>query len=273
MIAGGAALMAAGQVLLASATRRLGVPGPGADRCRRRCDVHLRDPAGRDVVPRAPGPAADPAERRAGAGRPGRLGVRATRGGAARARVDDGVRAASPRSACSRRLLAVLAVRDAPAGRRGGRVQPGACSPRCVAAAREPGTWLGFWSHALTQFPLNVFLLLWGFPFLIGRGAVAAAAGEPSLTVAVVASVVSGPVIGDPHRPPPVAAVLDRARPPASASLAAWVGGARAPGPRPPVAARRCWRRARCRGPGSSSGSTSRGRSTRPRDWAPRPVW
>jgi MFS family permease len=91
-------------------------------------------------------------------------------------------------------LLTMLAVRDAPAGR----VVPVSRGPvfaPVLAAAREPGTWLGFWSHALTQFPLNVFLLMWGFPFLIAEGLSTTAAGAV-LTVAVVASVVSGPVIG-----------------------------------------------------------------------------
>ena len=38
-------------------------------------------------------------------------------------------------------------------------------------AWREPGTRLGFWTHFTTQFTTNVFLLTWGYPFLVsGQG-------------------------------------------------------------------------------------------------------
>ncbi|MCV2393437.1 MFS transporter [Actinotalea sp. M2MS4P-6] len=91
--------------------------------------------------------------------------------------------------------LTLLAVRDAPSGR-----VPRAAATRLLAPVRaavgRPGTWLGFFSHAIAQFPLNVFMLLWGFPFLLAEGLSTAAAGGV-LTVAVVATAVSGPVIGE----------------------------------------------------------------------------
>lgn len=91
-------------------------------------------------------------------------------------------------------VLTLLAVRDSPTGK----VPPGpwlGLLGPVREVAREPGTWLGFWSHAVSQFPLNVFLLAWGYPFLLAEGLSAQEAGT-IMTVAVGASVVSGPVIG-----------------------------------------------------------------------------
>lgn len=90
--------------------------------------------------------------------------------------------------------LALLAVRDSPSGRVARPAAGGLLAPVRGVVSR-PGTWLGFWSHALSQFPLNVFMLLWGFPFLLAEGLSSAGAGGV-LTVAVVATVVAGPVIG-----------------------------------------------------------------------------
>jgi MFS family permease len=64
------------------------------------------------------------------------------------------------------------------------------------AAWREPGTRLGLWTHFVTQFSGLVFGLLWGYPFLVqaqGRSPQQAAA---LLTVLVVAAVAVGPVLG-----------------------------------------------------------------------------
>lgn len=95
-------------------------------------------------------------------------------------------------------LAAILAwgvVRDGPAGLRH---EPSTLSVRhhLRAAVRTPGTWLGFWSHAIGLFPMAVFLLLWGFPFLtVAQGLRPAQAGA-LMSLSVVAAVISGPVIG-----------------------------------------------------------------------------
>lgn len=92
-------------------------------------------------------------------------------------------------------LAAVLAwgvVRDGPDGRA---ANPGTVRAHLRGAVQAPGTWLGFWSHALGTFPLAVFLLLWGFPFLVAQGLSPSRAGG-LMSLAVVAAVVSGPVIG-----------------------------------------------------------------------------
>lgn len=88
-------------------------------------------------------------------------------------------------------LLAWTTVRDSPVGTV---VQLDRASLR--AALRTPGTWLGFWTHALSQFSTTVFVLLWGFPFLtVAQGLSPAQAGG-LLTLNVVAAMVTGPVIG-----------------------------------------------------------------------------
>lgn len=60
----------------------------------------------------------------------------------------------------------------------------------------RPGTQLGFWSHFVTAGPMNMFGLLWGFPFLsigLGYGPTLAAA---VLTLTVVTGAIAGPVVG-----------------------------------------------------------------------------
>src|SRR4051812_3696016 len=89
-------------------------------------------------------------------------------------------------------------LRNAPPG------TPAARPPLSVAdtrlhlgiAWREPGTRLGFWTHFVTQFSGVVFALLWGYPFLVqGEGRTPHEAAT-LLTVMVVAGVVVGPVLG-----------------------------------------------------------------------------
>ncbi|GEN79253.1 hypothetical protein N867_04435 [Actinotalea fermentans ATCC 43279 = JCM 9966 = DSM 3133] len=89
-------------------------------------------------------------------------------------------------------LLAWAVVRDGPDA---GSAAGGTLRASLRGAVTTSGTWLGFWSHALGTFPLAVFLLLWGFPFLVAQGLSASAAGG-LMSLAVVAAVVTGPVIG-----------------------------------------------------------------------------
>jgi MFS family permease len=65
-----------------------------------------------------------------------------------------------------------------------------------LEAWRNPGTRLGLWTHFVTQFSANVFALLWGYPFLVqGQGRTPEEAGA-LLTVLVIAAVAVGPVVG-----------------------------------------------------------------------------
>lgn len=90
--------------------------------------------------------------------------------------------------------LTLLAVRDVPAAR--STAAPMGVLGQVRDVARVPGTRLGFWSHALAQFPVNVFLLLWGFPFLTKGEGLAPSTASGLFTVCILSSVVAGPVIG-----------------------------------------------------------------------------
>lgn len=69
--------------------------------------------------------------------------------------------------------------------------------PQQVASAwRTPMTRLGFWTHTVTQFSGMVFILLWGYPFLVdGQGLDPGTAGV-LISVLVVTSVALGPLLG-----------------------------------------------------------------------------
>lgn len=94
-------------------------------------------------------------------------------------------------------LAAVLSwagIRDAPEASVG-RPTAGVVVP-LREAARTPGTWLGFWTHSLSQFPLQVFVLLWGYPFLTSAQGLEPAQASALLSLTVLAAVASAPVIG-----------------------------------------------------------------------------
>lgn len=128
--------------------------------------------------------------------------------------------------------VAVLAgVRDAPPGTVVVRGTGGVLVP-LRAVLGTPGTWLGVWSHAATQFPQTVVVLLWGFPFLTVAQGLPPGQAAAVLTVNVAAVVVAGPVIG----------VLTGRHPlrrswmvlaTAGAALAAWTAVLVRPGPSP----------------------------------------
>ncbi|WP_179951049.1 MFS transporter [Xylanimonas oleitrophica] len=92
-------------------------------------------------------------------------------------------------------VLAGLVVRDRPAG------EPPLAAPSRLSGLgdtlRNPGTWLGFWTHMIGGVSANVFVLLWGVPFLVqGQGLTTAQAGG-LLTLNVLVAIVAGPVIGE----------------------------------------------------------------------------
>jgi MFS family permease len=64
------------------------------------------------------------------------------------------------------------------------------------ASWEEPGTRLGLWSHFVTQFSGMVFLLLWGYPFLVEGQGLAPSTAAVLLSTLTVAGIVCGPVIG-----------------------------------------------------------------------------
>jgi MFS family permease len=92
-------------------------------------------------------------------------------------------------------VVVALVLRDVPAGTA---VVSGPVDVRAslLEAWREPGTRLGLWTHFVTQFSGTVFVLLWGYPFLVvGEGRSPAEAGA-LLTLLVIVAMAVGPVIG-----------------------------------------------------------------------------
>lgn len=98
-------------------------------------------------------------------------------------------------------LIAVLvaaAMRDSPPGTVAA-AAPGWAEVRRQLrdAWREPGTRLGLWTHFATPFSGMAFVLLWGYPFLVtGHGLSPAAAGA-LLSVVVLVSITVGPPLGE----------------------------------------------------------------------------
>lgn len=96
-------------------------------------------------------------------------------------------------------IVAWAVVRDRPPG---APAPPPASSLADVLAGiraswREPGTRLGLWSHTGTQFSGMVFALLWGVPYLVaGQGFSPGAAGA-MLTLLVGVGIVAGPLFGE----------------------------------------------------------------------------
>jgi MFS family permease len=95
-------------------------------------------------------------------------------------------------------VVVALGLRDVPPGTAVAAGPAGWAGMRAqlVEAWREPGTQLGLWMHFVTQFSGTVFVLLWGYPFLVvGEGRSPAEAGA-LLTLLVAVSMVVGPVLG-----------------------------------------------------------------------------
>ena len=95
-------------------------------------------------------------------------------------------------------VVVAAALRDAPPGVQVVVAAPGLAAVRdgLRLAWREPGTRIGLWTHFSTQFSGTVFVLLWGYPFLVTGEGVAPDTAGVLLTVLVVAGMVMGPVIG-----------------------------------------------------------------------------
>lgn len=62
---------------------------------------------------------------------------------------------------------------------------------------REPGAWLGLFVHYVTLFPANVFLLLWGVPFLTEGQQRSPQEVSALLTIGTVGGFVIAPVLGE----------------------------------------------------------------------------
>jgi len=95
-------------------------------------------------------------------------------------------------------VLAFVVVRNGP---------PGTWEPAPMASIRDvtealrqvwarPGTRLGFFGHMATQFPMMVFSLLWGLPYLISAQHLPESTASMLIMVLVLSTVAIGPMIG-----------------------------------------------------------------------------
>jgi predicted MFS family arabinose efflux permease len=64
------------------------------------------------------------------------------------------------------------------------------------ASWAQPGTRLGLWTHFVTQFSGTVFLLLWGYPFLVQGEGLPPATAALLLSTLTLCALACGPVIG-----------------------------------------------------------------------------
>ncbi|ACV07975.1 MFS transporter [Jonesia denitrificans] len=64
-------------------------------------------------------------------------------------------------------------------------------------AFRTAGSWLGFWTHMVTAFSFNVFIFLWGYPFLLRGQELSQTQASTLFTVMTLVAMVSGPLIGE----------------------------------------------------------------------------
>ncbi len=96
-------------------------------------------------------------------------------------------------------VLVLAVVRDAPAGASstGLDLRPADVPGLVRAAWSQPGTRLGFFTHLGTQFSGTVFALLWGVPYLISGQGLSTGQASALLTLLVLAGIVAGPVIGE----------------------------------------------------------------------------
>jgi MFS family permease len=95
-------------------------------------------------------------------------------------------------------VLAFAVVRNGP---------PGAWVATPMASIRDigdalkqvwarPGTQLGFFGHMATQFPMMVFSLLWGLPYLVSGQHLSESTASVLIMAFVVSTIAIGPVIG-----------------------------------------------------------------------------
>jgi sugar phosphate permease len=95
-------------------------------------------------------------------------------------------------------ILTLVLVTDSPDGAPSTEDSPGWAQIRhdLVSAWQHPGTRLGLWAHFTTQFSGTVFVMLWGYPFLISGEGLTRQSASALFTVMVIAGMAAGPVIG-----------------------------------------------------------------------------
>jgi MFS family permease len=95
-------------------------------------------------------------------------------------------------------IASAVGLRNAPAGAVLHPVPAGVgeLATRLGHAWREPGTRLGMWTHFVTQFSGTVFALLWGYPFLVVGERLSKTQAGLLLTLLVAVAMVVAPTLG-----------------------------------------------------------------------------
>lgn len=96
-------------------------------------------------------------------------------------------------------VLALALIRDTPDGNRSAERSPSGAQVRhdLVSAWRHPGTRLGLWTHFTSQFSGTMFVMLWGYPFLVSAEGLSEQTAGALFTVYVVAAMASAPFLGE----------------------------------------------------------------------------
>jgi nitrate/nitrite transporter NarK len=94
-------------------------------------------------------------------------------------------------------LVVLAGLRETPEGRAGrGVMHPVAMRAGLIESWREPGTRIGLWTHFVNQFSGNVFALLWGYPFLVDGEKVSPSVAGGLISIMVLVGMGVGPALG-----------------------------------------------------------------------------
>ncbi|MUK01876.1 MFS transporter [Vibrio cholerae] len=94
-------------------------------------------------------------------------------------------------------VLSATAIRDSPAPGHQRSIPTLRQTGTSLAEAwRQPGTRLGLWSHFTIQFPGTVFVLMWGYPYLIRAEKVGEGSASALMTLFVAVGIACGPLLG-----------------------------------------------------------------------------
>ncbi|GAB3540050.1 MFS transporter [Arthrobacter tecti] len=94
-------------------------------------------------------------------------------------------------------VLGLSMIRDEPYGAaQRSRVSLRQTGVSLADAWKQPGTRLGLWCHFTTQFSGTVFVLIWGYPYLVSAQSLPAATASVLMTLFVVVGMVCGPLLG-----------------------------------------------------------------------------
>jgi nitrate/nitrite transporter NarK len=93
-------------------------------------------------------------------------------------------------------VVALVVIVDSPVGSRSGAKDLSVALRTLRVSLGRRGTRLGFWAHFVTQSSGVVFALLWGYPFLVSAVGLPWPAASALLSVQVLAGFVIGPIVG-----------------------------------------------------------------------------